>query len=61
MTLQYTVCGDELPYPVKFPYPGYLQVFMHNLILGIQYPGKFSYPVKVSKHKSAYFFERNKN
>ena len=41
--------GDvELPNPGKFPYPIFLHGFIHNLILGLLYPGKSPYPEKSS-------------
>ena len=71
MVLRYTVCDVELPYPGKFPCPGLLQGFLHDLILGHTNPRNFSYPrivhilqnfpfpVKASMHKSVYLFESN--
>ena len=71
MVLQYTLCGIKLPnprnfpYSGKFPYPGFLQGFRHDLILGLPYPGrfpycgKFPYPVNASICNSEYLLERN--
>ena len=61
MVLQYTVCDFELPNPENFPYPSFLQEFIHNLIPGLPYPGKFPYHVKISICKSVYLLERNNN
>ena len=61
MVSWYSVCNVELPNPGKFPYPGFIQGFIHNLIPGLPYPGKFpysgksTYPVKASIRKSIYF------
>ena len=44
VVLQYFVCDVELPNPGKYPYPGFIQKFIHDLILGLPYPGKFPYP-----------------
>ena len=40
MLSRYAVCDVELPNPGNFPYPGFLQVFIHRLILDLPYPGK---------------------
>ena len=67
LVLQYTVCNFELPntgkfpYYRKFPYHGFLQGFLHDLIIGLPYPGKAPYPVKAPIRKSTHFFERNNN
>ena len=42
---------------LNFSYAGFLQEFIHNLILGLPYSGKFTYPVKISIRKSAYCSE----
>ena len=44
LVLKYTVCDVDLPNPGKFPYPGFLQGFIHNLIPGLPYLGIFPYP-----------------
>ena len=65
MILQYIVCDVELPnsgkfsYTEFFPYPGFLQVFLQDLIIGIPYPGKYLYSFKYPIRKSAYLFEIN--
>ena len=41
MLIKYNVGGDEIPYPVKFPYCINLQEFLLNLVLGLPYPVKF--------------------
>ena len=62
MVLQYTVCDCDIPNPGNFPYPRFLHIFLHILILGLpqsgefSYPGKFPYPVKYSILKYAYLF-----
>ena len=73
MVLLYTMCNVDIPNPVKFPYSGkcpnsgFLQGFLHILILGLiypgkfPYPGKFSYPVKASTRKFTYFSKININ
>ena len=67
MVLLYTVCDIELPnprnftYPGKFIYSGVLQEFLHDLILGLPYPGKLPYLVKTSILKSVYLFKINYN
>ena len=59
--------GFLLTNPRNFPYSVFLQVFLHNLIPGLPYPGhflfpgKFPYPVKASIRKSEYFLEINNN
>ena len=51
----------------KFPYPRFLQGFLHNLIPGLPYPRKIPYPeispydVIASMLKYEYFFKRNTN
>ena len=56
MVLRYTMCDVELPYPglftfsglfpylSLFPFPGFLQGFLQDFILGLPYSGKFPYP-----------------
>ena len=67
MVLRYNVCDVDLksprkfPYDGKFPYPGFLQLFLLYLIPVLPYPGKFPYLVKVSIRKSTYFLESNNN
>ena len=67
VVLQYLVCDVELPNPGKYPYPGFIQKFIHDLILGLPYPGKFPYPgislilSKLQYAKSEYLFEINNN
>ena len=61
MVLRYILCDFELPNPEKKLYPSFLQIFLHDLILYIPYPGKFPYPIKSSILKSAYFFESGNN
>ena len=55
------MCDVELPNAGEISYPVFLHGFLHNLILGLPYPGKFPYRVKSSIHRSSYFFERNNN
>ena len=43
MVIRYTVCDDELTNTGNFPYPGFIQGFLHDSILGLPYPGKFQY------------------
>ena len=65
--LQYNVCKFELPFPGLYPYPAIVQEFIHNLILVLNFPGlfifpvMFPYPVKYLMGRSEYFFERNNN
>ena len=67
MDLRYTMYDVELPYPGKFPFPGFLQGFLQNLRPGLPYPGKFPhhgnfpYTIKASIHKPAYFSAINNN
>ena len=61
MVLLCTMCDVKLPNPGKISYPGSLQLLLHNLIPGVEYPEIFCYPVKASIHKSAYCFESNSN
>ena len=67
MVLRYAVCDVELPNPRKFPYlgnflyPGFLQIFIHDLIPGLLHPRNFPYPVKVPIHKSEYLLNINNN
>ena len=62
------MCDVELPNPGMFSYsgksscPGFLQEFLHDLILGLSYPGNLPHPgnlpctTKDSMRKSAYVF-----
>ena len=61
MVLHYTVCDIEFLNPVKFPYPGSPQVFLHDLILGLPYTVQFPYPIKASVFTSDYFSKINNN
>ena len=48
MVVQYTVCDIDLNYACLFPFIGFVQGFLQDLILGIPHLGSFPHSVMFS-------------